>query len=321
MANSTESATFVAQHVMEINDVQKLKNEELTVTSAKFQSKDDPKPIEFEMVARFGSEKKDFLSLRFVSRKQAVTKTHSQFSVVDHEGKIMAHEEGSIRRLEPGTFMGCPEVLPLNRITGPEVTILCILEYLPSESASGPVMAHPGKTQLQTDLINLFEFGAFSDVTFLVHEKEFAAHKSVLTSRSIYFKNMFDAEMLESTTNRVHVTDVDPSTFETVLRFLYSGVVEEKQFEALAKLVAAAEKYTMDELKRICESTMRANLQMENVIDALLIADTHNCSSLLRDAKTFFKPLAKFLKKKENDWNKLVERPGLLFELLSCLAE
>ena len=243
MANSTESATtYVAQHVMEIKDVQKLKNEALTVTSAKFQSKDDPKPIEFEMVARFGSEKKDFLSLRFVSRKQAVTWTHFQFSVVDHEGKMMAHLGYSlIRRLEAGIFKGYPEVLPLNRITGPEVTILCILEYLPSESASGPVMAHPGKTQLQTDLINLFEFGAFSDVTFLVHEKEFAAHKSVLTSRSIYFKNMFDAEMLESTTNRVHVTDVDPSTFETVLRFLYSGVVEEKQFEALAKLVAAAE--------------------------------------------------------------------------------
>ena len=140
------------------------------------------------------------------------------------------------------------------------------------------LIAHQGRTQLQTDLINMFESRTFSDVTFLVQEKEFPAHKSVLASRSIYFQKMFDAEMEESATNRVHVLDVDPSTFEAVLRFLYGGVVEENQFYALAKLVAAAEKYAMDELKRICESIMLANLQMANIIDALLTADVHNCS-------------------------------------------
>ena len=212
-------------------------------------------------------------------------------------------------------------MLPLNLVTGNEVTILCTLEYFPSESASDPDKTRQGKTQLQTDLIDLFESGSFSDVIFLVQGKEFAAHKNVLASRSIYFKKMFDAEMQESSTNRVHVTDVDSSTFEAVLRFLYGGVVEEDEFKALAKLVAAAEKYSMDELKRICESTMRANLQMENIIDALLLADMYNCSSLLRDAKTLFKPLVKFLKKNENDWSKMAERPGLLLELLGGFAE
>ena len=161
MANST--ATFVAQHVMQIKDVQKLKNEALTVTSAKFKSNDDPMPIEFEIEARFGSHQTEYLSVLFVAREQDVIKRHLQFWVIDHEGKILEHKhlplDGSpIKRIEAGAYWGYWRMLPLNLITGPEVTILRILEYFPSESASDAVIAHLGvsicKTRLAGDRKN-----------------------------------------------------------------------------------------------------------------------------------------------------------------------
>ena len=87
----------------------------------------------------------------------------------------------------------------------------------------------------------------------------------------------------ESATNCVQIRpDIEPSTFKAFLRFLYSGVLEEIKFEAVVKLVAAAEKYGVEELKRKCESAIRANLRIANVIDALLIADMHNCPSSTR---------------------------------------
>jgi len=223
-----------------------------------------------------------------------------------------------VLKVERNRGQGWSEMLPLDKIKAPKLAILCNLEYL--SDASDHDANELYATQLQADLIAMFESGTYADVTFLAQEKKLAAHKSVLASRSDYFKTMFDAGMQESASNLVVVSDVDPSTFEALLRFLYSGAVEEKQFEDLARLVAAADKYGMDELKKICESTMRANLQAKDVIDALLIADIHNCSSLLHDAKTLFKPLAKFLKN-EDDWNKLAERPGLLLELLRSVVE
>jgi len=319
MANFKKPVTFVVQHVLQINDAQAKKQRKETITSAKFRCHDDPTSAEFEVEARFGSQKSDFLSVFVRSCNKDVSSTLFQFSVIDHEGHLLHsmkygnNKNDKVLKVERNRGHGWPEMLALDKIKASKLAILCNLEYL--SDASDHDAKELYATQLQADLIAMFESGTYADVTFLVQEKKLAAHKSVLASRSDYFKKMFDAGMQESASNQVKVSDVEPSTFKTLLRFLYSGAVEEEQFDDLAKLVAAAEKYGMDELKKICESTMRANLQLENVIDALLIADIHNCSSLLRDAKTLFKSLAKFLKN-EDDWNKLAERPGLLLELL-----
>merc|ERR1712168_1010014 len=219
--------------------------------------------------------------------------------------------------MEPNSRWGYLEMLALNLITESKIAILCSAEYLPDKS----VGMNPCTKKLQSDLIHMFESAKFTDVTFLVQGEEIAAHKSVLASRSAYFEKMFDAKMQESATNRVEVTDVQPTTFKAVLRFLYGGVMEEKEFESLAELIVAAEKYGMDDLKSVCESAIRTRLQFENIVDALLLADMHNCASLLRDGKVLFKSLATLLMKNENQWNKLRERPGLFMQLFKVLAE
>ena len=162
----------------------------------------------------------------------------------------------------------------------------------------------------------MFESAEFADVKFLVQDEEIPAHKNVLASRSVYFKNMFQAGMQESVSNSVKITDVSLTTFKAVLRFLYGETPKEKQFLPLAELIVAADKYGLDELKEICGSAIGTNLQTENIIDALLIADMHNCQSLLQDAKTLFRARTEDVKENKEKWSRLAGRPNLLLELL-----
>jgi len=318
MSELTKSPTFVVQHVWQIECAQKLKEDKAIIISPKFSCADDPNPCEFELQASFGSKKSDYLSVYFHTRDQSVTMLVLQVSVIDHEGRLLKTGNcTTIAKIEPNFGWGFLEMLALNLITESKIAILCSAKYLPDKS----VGMNPCPTKFQSDLIHMFESAKFTDVTFLVQGEEIAAHKSVLASGSAYFEKMFEAKMQESATNRVEVTDVQPTTFKAVLRFLYGGVMEEKEFKSLAELIVAADKYGIDDLKNICESTVRAHLQFENIVDALLLADMHNCASLLRDGKVLFKALAKLLKKDQCNWNKLAERPSLLMQLLDCAFE
>ena len=72
----------------------------------------------------------------------------------------------------------------------------------------------------------------------------------------------------------------------------------------------------MIDLKKACENVICAHLKVDNVIDALLIAEMHDCPTLMEHASTVFRMFAEELKKGEN-WNKLKKNPDLMFKLLS----
>ena len=93
------------------------------------------------------------------------------------------------------------------------------------------------------------------------------------------------------------------------------------QFEPLAQLLAAADKYGSVELKDICGSAIGTNLQVENVIEALRIADMYNCQSLLCHAKDLFKARTDAVKENREKWSTLTERPSLLLELMEYVTE
>jgi len=316
----TRSSPFVVQH-LQIEDAQKKKQDKATVTSSKFSCTDDPNPSEFELSVHFGSAKSDYLSVFFKTMGKGVTLLSHRVSVIDHEGRLLKPANkapmGTRYSVERNSGLGTAQLLRLDLIPKNEIAILYSMEYLPQET----VEENDCTIKLQSDFIDMLESAKFTDVTFVIQEEEVAAHKNVLASRSSYFEKMFDSDMQESVSNRVEVTDVQPDTFQAVLSYLYGGVMEEESFESLAELIAAADKYGLDELKKICESTLRYNLQFDNIIDALLVADTHNCTSLLRDAKVLFKRLVKILKQDKANWNKLAMRPDLLMQLLDCLTD
>lgn len=320
MANSSNPESFLVQPLLQINDVQTKIKEKANVNSAVYFSKDDPKPFEVQLRAKFGTDNPGYLSVHFQLKVKIPSLKLLKISVINREGQLLkTRKTENVNDLSPFSSLGWEKVLPLNQITESELVILCDMEYSPLKSAS--LSVDKFNHQLQTDLIHMFESAAFADVIFLVEGEKIAAHKTILASRSTYFKTMFDTNMKEKITNQVEISDVGPETFKVVLKFLYGGIPEEKQFEPLVKLIVASDKYIMDELKEICESAIIADLQVENVVDALLIADMHNCQRLLRAAKTLFKARTAAVKKNHAKWKELAERPSLMLGLLELFAE
>ena len=79
---------------------------------------------------------------------------------------------------------------------------------------------------------------------------EFKCHKHILASRSSVFRSMFTSGLAEAVEGTVRIKDFEPSIVESMLKFLYSGRVEDGVLEKSAdKLVAIADKYDLSELK------------------------------------------------------------------------
>ena len=83
---------------------------------------------------------------------------------------------------------------------------------------------------------------ALTDFIIIVRSKEFKVHKSVLSARSPVFMRMFSSAMKEAADNKVEINDVEPSTFEKFLAFIYCGKFSEDLDQCAMDLFVLADK-------------------------------------------------------------------------------
>lgn len=125
----------------------------------------------------------------------------------------------------------------------------------------------------------LFESEKFSDIKFIVENKEFKLHKCILSARSRVFSAMFEHNMRESKENVVKIDGISYDVMKELFRFIYSEKVE--NLETLASdLLVAANKYELEDLKSLCEKVLIKNLSTNNVIDLYVLADHHQAGEL-----------------------------------------
>ena len=80
-------------------------------------------------------------------------------------------------------------------------------------------------------------------------------HKCILKARSQVFAAMFQHDMQEAKTGQVVIKDIQPDIFKELLFFIYSGQLETPLTGAKAKMLfLAADKYDIEDLKKICLS-------------------------------------------------------------------
>lgn len=115
-----------------------------------------------------------------------------------------------------------------------------------------------------------------SDVTLIVGDERFSAQKSVLSSKSSVFAAMFDSVKLEQQSGEVEIKDIRASTFKLLLEFVYtnkiSGDVKKAKIN-WPRLTLAADKFMIKDLKKFCLQKLAENLDSENAIDVLIVAD------------------------------------------------
>jgi len=103
-----------------------------------------------------------------------------------------------------------------------------------------------------------------TDVEFLVGEEAFGAHRSLLSARSPVFAAMFASGMKEAETGRVTIEDVNPTTFQRFLKFLYTGMFEPSSKDG--ELFTVADKYRVEILMELCRPATKLVDNMDDTI-------------------------------------------------------
>ncbi|XP_015112411.1 protein roadkill [Diachasma alloeum] len=118
----------------------------------------------------------------------------------------------------------------------------------------------------------LFNDEKFSDVTLIVGETKFYAHKLILSVRSSVFAAMFT----DKTKSTVEITDFSDRVIKALLRYIYSDEVEPAWYTN-EEFVHAAYKYDLKNLlKPLCRRVLCENLNSKNAPARLMIADEFN---------------------------------------------
>jgi len=309
---------YTVCHTVSVQNVGSLFKSKDILETTGFFSRFDP-GHSFRLDLNFGSKEDEYLSAYCVPIQRGITITYHKYDVFDVVGKRLGGNNGVANwyaKSEETYGWGFHKLL--NSVND-DITwnIVFKMEYEVPASTS-KVSLPPSR--LQQDYAKLLDSQEHADVKIAVQGEKMMAHKAVLAVRSSYFQRMFQTKMEESKSNEIEVTDVRPNVFKRLLKFLYGGVPPKYAETETSDLLIAADKYGVDELKAICESLLSSHLTSDNVIEALLLAESHNCSNLMMDATTVFKMHSDELRNSK-EWERLKSSPDLLLKLLHAFCE
>ena len=189
------------------------------------------------------------------------------------------------------------------------------VEYEGPEPSPSPQLPDDSPTSKhQTDLLQLFETGEDADVVFKVKGETIPAHMLILAARARYFDRMFKSGMKECVSKEVIVPDTEPQVFRAMLQFIYSGLPPKKLEEIALDLLVVADKYGLCDLKKICELRACCILDENDVVEALILAERHNCDLLgLRALSVFHENIDNL---NASSYELLKTEPDLLLSML-----
>ncbi|XP_055951698.1 uncharacterized protein LOC129987790 [Argiope bruennichi] len=140
---------------------------------------------------------------------------------------------------------------------------------------------------LVKDLKSLYEEGVLCDVHLLAEGMTFPAHKNVLCARSPIFRRMFTQDEAAMNNKEVKLPDMDADSVRKMLEFIYTDEVKDLDSKSALNLYSAAACYELVHLKYQCSKILKANLNLTNVLDVLILAEKHGDDELEKVAKDF----------------------------------
>lgn len=205
-----------------------------------------------------------------------------------------------------------------NGLPNDNLSIRCELSAIQSIARKPRITVSDG--QVLKDLNQLFECPKFSDVTLDIGGKEIPAHKGILVARSPVFAAMFEHDMSEKVQSRVVITDLEYEAVREAVRFIYTGLAP-KIDEMAQDLLIIAEKYDLNELKKMSEERLSSKMSVENAAELLTLADIHNADQLKAHAINFITANATTIWTTAG-WKQMAkQQPHLIDEAFRALAE
>ncbi|KAL6953830.1 hypothetical protein U1Q18_046960 [Sarracenia purpurea var. burkii] len=204
------------------------------------------------------------------------------------------------------------------------LTIFCQITYssaiFTNTSHQSNSISFEPSVRLSKDFGSLLKNRKFADFTIMANGTEYPVHKNVLAARSTVFSAMFEPNgMQESEKNRIDITDIREDVMVEMLRYIYTGNVE--NLDALVDgLFEAADKYDLGELKTLCENVLINNMSVASAVDTLTMADMHHANELKSKIMAYIVMNVKEVMRTEG-WKTLMSNLQLLNEVIQALAD
>nr|XP_021002439.2 speckle-type POZ protein B-like [Parasteatoda tepidariorum] len=143
--------------------------------------------------------------------------------------------------------------------------------------------------ELSVNLKNLLDQAVGTDITIHVDGVSMKAHKMILRARSPVFEKMFGHDTSEAVQNEIDIKDIRAPMMKEFLTFLYTGAIENHDFDDACDLYYAADKYEVLSLRNACKKDLLRHLQVDNACQLLSLATNHGEESLKKEILEFIK--------------------------------
>lgn len=190
------------------------------------------------------------------------SKLNCKLSIIDSDSEVWHSEKieqifGIMGRFEFNKFVKRERVIgdKAKVLPGDTLTICCHIcaygaTHLNVTSPTSSEIQLPHYEQLKKlsdDLKTLLDNGNYSDITLKVGDDNIPAHKAILAARSSVF-----ARLLHDSAQSKYLTidNFEKSTIESLLLYIYTGMIDVASVNRSLELYEASEKYNIRDLKR-----------------------------------------------------------------------
>lgn len=118
----------------------------------------------------------------------------------------------------------------------------------------------------------LYEEGLLVDVTLVIEEHQFQAHKALLATQSDYFRIMFTADMRERDQDKIYLKGLTATGFSHVLQFMYYGNID-LSMATVHEILQAAMYVQLTEVVKFCCSFLMAKICLDNCAEIMRLLD------------------------------------------------
>ena len=123
------------------------------------------------------------------------------------------------------------------------------------------------------------------DVTLVTKDdKEFKAHRNVLSAVSPFFSKLLQSDMKENREGIVRFEEILGAAMEDVLEFIYTGSVDVTQ-ENSKDLIAAANYLLIPVLKELSGRFLERQMSKSNCISTFYFAEMYQCDELITNTR------------------------------------
>ncbi|XP_008217289.1 speckle-type POZ protein-like A [Nasonia vitripennis] len=285
---------------------------------------------------------KDYLSLFLYNLSKATITINVSFAILNAKNEVAFYKIFSKQSLDKVSW-GYPCFVSRDYVTNmenkilvdDELTVICEILLNPIKRKDTLKMEEENEddepetddeTEENKNSLRLLEFDTFerliteedkfSYVTLKIGKQTWKAHKCVLAKRSSVLATMFQEDIKDSVVN---IENVEPEVFMEFLRYVYSGKVNDIK-EIAKELLILSEKYKLDTLFQICETTLSNDLDVSNVVKRLKLVHTYKALNLKKTAVEFVISNAKDIVVIP-DFKELKDVPDVLCEILHSMVK